>query len=217
MTPLTSALVVSSKVTALAALIIFLAGLPLGYFFARSRSKFKFVAEILVLLPLLLPPTVLAWALLNFLGPNGFLGFFGMNLLFTLPGAGLAAGIAGLPLMVLATRAAVSGVDPTLENAARTLGSSEWEVFSQITLPLAKKGVSAGMLLGIGRAIGEFGATLMVAGSIPGKTRTLSLLLYEAVQLGQDQVALSAVLILTALSALIIGVIRLLENGSGPK
>jgi len=139
---------------------------------------------------------------------------FGLHLLFTVPGAAVAATVVGVPLMVMATRAAVASISSRLEDVARTLGATEWKVLLDITLPLAKRGIFAGMLLGVARAIGEFGATLMVAGSIPGKTMTLTIALYEAIQLGNRAKAAAIVILLTAATIMVVILLRFLEKGT---
>jgi molybdate transport system permease protein len=140
------------------------------------------------------------------------------DLLFTWQGAALASTVVGLPLMVQAGKAAIASVDPAVENAARTLGSTELEVFGRITLPLARRGIIAGVLLGAARAFGEFGATLMVAGSIPGRTQTVPLAIYDAVQAGRYTDARALVLLTTVLVFASILVVQHLERqGSGAR
>src|SRR6185436_1742495 len=129
-----------------------------------------------------------------------FVEWFHLQIVFTWPAAAIASAIVGLPLMVQASRAAVAGVDPVLENAARTLGSSEWEILWRVTLPLARRGVVAGLILGSARALGEFGATLMVAGNIPGQTQTLPLAIYDAVQGRRYDQARMMVIVMTTLA-----------------
>ena len=136
------------------------------------------------------------------LGRRGWLGrwlqeTFGVNLIFTWQGAVLAASVVAFPLLLKSARAAFEGVDPQLERAARSLGLSEWRLFLRVSVPLAWPGILAGSLLVFVRAMGEFGATLMVAGSIPGRTQTLSIAVYEAVQAGQDSVANTLVVIIS--------------------
>jgi molybdate transport system permease protein len=143
---------------------------------------------------MVMPPTVLGYYLLVLIGRHGWLGAwlqerFGINLIFTWQGAVLAAAIVIFPLVFKPARAAFEAVDGQLEQAARVLGVSEAALFFRVTLPLAWRGILAGLLLGFARALGEFGATLMVAGSIPGRTQTLSIAVYEAVQAGQDDTA----------------------------
>jgi molybdate transport system permease protein len=149
-----------------------------------------------------MPPTVLGYYLLVLLGRRGTLGIwlqdnFGINLIFTWQGAVIASTVVAFPLVFKPARAAFEAVDGQLEQAARVLGISEMAIFFRVTLPLAWRGILAGVLLGFVRALGEFGATLMVAGSIPGKTQTLSVAVYEAVQAGQDDVANTLVVIIS--------------------
>jgi molybdate transport system permease protein len=157
---------------------------------------------------MVLPPTVLGYYLLVVLGRHGAVGQwlkeqFGIQLIFTWQGAVIAASIVAFPLVFKAARAAFENVEPTLEQAARVLGLSEMAVFFRVTLPLAWRGIMSGTLLAFARATGEFGATLMVAGSIAGQTQTLSIAVYEAVQAGQDQTAHFLVLV-TSVSCLAI-------------
>ena len=145
-------------------------------------------------------------------GPIGawLLEHFGIRLIFTWQAAVIAATVVAFPLVFKAARAAFEVVEPQLEDAARTLGISEWAVFLRVSLPLAWRGILAGLLLSFARAIGEFGATLMVAGSIPGKTQTLSVAVYEAVQAGQDDLANMLVLVTSAVCiVLLLGAGRL--------
>ncbi|MFZ2358800.1 MAG: ABC transporter permease subunit, partial [Anaerolineae bacterium] len=153
------ALRLSLQVTAVATLLIVLAGLPLALLLARRRFRGQTLLETLISLPLVLPPTVVGYYLLLFLGRNGPVArWLDVQLLFTWGAAALASAIVGLPLLVLAARAAFAGVDRSLENAARTLGSSEIEVLWRVTLPLARRGILAGLVLAAARALGEFGA-----------------------------------------------------------
>ena len=149
-----------------------------------------------------MPPTVLGYYLIVVIGRQGWLGrwlqeTWGISLIFTWQGAALAAAVVSLPLIYKSARAAFEGVDPNLENAARTLGLSEAAVFFRVSLPLAWRGILAGAMLAFARAMGEFGATLMVAGNLPGKTQTLSIAVYEAMQSGNDQAATMLVIIIS--------------------
>jgi molybdate transport system permease protein len=205
----TSALLLSLRITVVATLILAVVGLALAQLLARKRFAGKSVIETVVLLPLVLPPSVVGYYLVVALGQqNPLMRELGINLLFTWQGAVLAAVVVGLPLMVQASRAAIESVNPSLENAARVLGSGEAEVFFRITLPLAKRGVLAGIVLGAARAFGEFGATLMVAGSIPGRTRTVPLAIYDAVQAGDQSSALRLVLLTTLLAFVSLWTVR---------
>ena len=152
----------------------------------------------------MLPPVVTGLALLKLLGRRGPLGSwlwesFGIEVVFTWKAVVIALAVMSAPLLVRAARAALEEVDEALEQQARTLGAGEWRVFFTITLPLARRGVLAGVLLAFARALGEFGATIMVAGNIPGETTTLSVAIYNLVQLGEDGTAWS----LAAISALL--------------
>lgn len=207
------AFLLSLRVTAVATVIILVAGLGLGWLFARGRFRGKLPLEVLVALPLVLPPSVVGYYLLRALGSGSpVVEWLHIELLFTWQAAAIASAIVGLPLMVQSARAAIANVDPALENAARTLGSTELGLFWRVTLPLAKRGILAGLVLGAARALGEFGATLMVAGSIPGKTQTMPLAIYDAVQNGQNDVANQIVLLMTALAFLGLWFVRGLES-----
>lgn len=195
-----TALGLSLKVAAWATAINLIAGIAVGYALARLRFPGRDLLDTLLTLPMVMPPSVLGYYLLVVLGRHGWLGawlqtHFGINLIFTWQGAVIAAAIVAFPLVFKPARAAFEGVDGQLEQAARVLGVSEIGIFIRVTLPLAWRGILAGLLLAFARALGEFGATLMVAGSIPGRTQTLSIAVYEAVQAGQDDVANTLVLI----------------------
>lgn len=166
-------------------------GIALGWLLARKDWVGKTLVETLVALPLVLPPVVTGLVLLRLFGRRGPLGSwldqtFQTDVVFTWKAVVLALSVMSLPLLVRNVRAAIEEVSPELEQMARTLGAPEWRVFLFITLPLAKRGIFAGMLLAFARALGEFGATIMVAGNIPGATTTLSVSIYQHVQLGQD-------------------------------
>ncbi len=211
-------LFLSLQVTAVATLLILIFGLALALVLARRRFPGKTLVETLVNLPLVLPPTVVGYYLLLALGRGGpLVEWFGWRLLFTWGAAALASAIVGLPLMVGAARAAIANVDPALENAARTLGSSEIEVLWRVTLPLARRGILAGLVLAAARALGEFGATLMVAGNIPGRTQTLPLAIYDAVQNRQYGLANEMVLLMTGVAFLSLWAVRKFEKTTGAR
>jgi molybdate transport system permease protein len=194
------ALLLSLKVAGCATAISLVAGVAMGYVLARTRFLGRELLDTLMTLPMVLPPTVLGYYLLVLLGSRSAFGgwlqeTFGIRLIFTWQGAAIAAAVVTFPLVFKAARAAFESVDAQLEQAARVLGINEVAIFCRVTLPLAWRGILAGVLLAFARALGEFGATLMVAGSIPGKTQTLSIAVYEAVQAGQDDVANMLVLI----------------------
>ena len=195
-----SALSLSLQVAGWATALNLVLGIGVGYLLARTRFVGRDLLDTLLTLPMVMPPTVLGYYLLVLLGRNGWIGrwlqdSFGIHLIFTLKGAVIAATIVAFPLVFKPARAAFEAIDRQVEEAGRVLGISEIGIFLRITFPLAWRGILAGVLLAFARALGEFGATLMVAGSIPGKTQTLSIAVYEAVQAGQDDIANTLVLI----------------------
>ncbi|TAA40277.1 molybdate ABC transporter permease subunit [Pseudoxanthomonas winnipegensis] len=195
-----SALWLSLKVAGWATAINLVLGVGFGALLARRRFPGRELLDTVFTLPMVLPPTVLGYYLLVLIGSNGPLGAwlessFGINLVFTWQAAVIAAAVASFPLVFKPARAAFEDVDGQLEQAARTLGVSELALFFRVTLPLAWRGILAGLLLAFARAMGEFGATIMVAGSIPGRTQTLSISIYEAVQAGNDGRANALVLL----------------------
>lgn len=197
------ALALSLKVAGLATAATTVLGVAAGFVLAQGKFPGRNVLDTLLTLPMVLPPTVLGYYLLVLLGrrsPFGewLLDVFGINLIFTWQGAVIAASTVAFPLVFKPARAAFESVDGQLEQAARVLGISNIAVFFRVTLPLAWRSILAGVLLAFARALGEFGATLMVAGSIPGKTQTLSVAVYEAVQAGQDDLANMLVYIISA-------------------
>ncbi len=192
-------LLLSLKVAGWAAFFAAILGIAIAYGLSRWRSRWCDVVDSLLTLPMVLPPTVIGYYLLVLLGRRGWLGpfleQFGIQLVFTWQGAVVAATVVAFPMVLKAARAAFESVDHTLEDAARVLGIGAAGVFFRVTLPLALRGILAGILLAFARALGEFGATLMIAGSIPGRTQTLSISIYEAVQAGNDNLANILVLI----------------------
>jgi molybdate transport system permease protein len=184
-------------------------GIPLAYILARRRFWGRGLVDLLVTLPLVLPPTVTGYYLIVLLGRRGLLGaplydVTGWTVAFTWYAAVIAATVMALPLLVRTARAAIESVDRDLERAAFTLGRSEWQTALTVTLPLARNGILAGLVLACARALGEFGATLMLAGNIPGKTATVPLAIYTAVQTGETNEVLVLVGLLTALSCAVL-------------
>jgi len=197
------------KVALLATLLAGAAGIGLGWWMARRRFPGHSTLDALLLLPMVLPPTVLGYSLVVLVGRNGLIGrwleqWFGFTLLFTWQGAVLAAAVVSLPLIYKAARAAFEETDSRFAQAARTLGAGEWEVFWRISLPLALRGIGAGLALSFARAMGEFGATLMIAGNLPGRTQTLSVAVYAAVQAGDDELALTLTLVISVVCVVLL-------------
>lgn len=197
-------LLLSLKVAAVSTSLVFVAGLLLARLMTQRDFFGKNLLESFFLLPLVLPPTVVGFGLLFLFGKNGFLGrllsdWFGIQVVFTLTGAVIASVVVSFPLMYQSAVAAFTSIDRKLEDAARTLGASEWRLFWTVAFPLAWPGLLAGFVLSFARGLGEFGATLMLAGYIPGKTDTIPVAIYFAVEAGQMEKALFWVIIIVSL------------------
>jgi molybdate transport system permease protein len=199
-------------VSALSTLLILPAGLAAAWLLARHDWPGKSLVETLVMLPLVMPPVATGLILLKVLGRRGLLGGFmhdriHLDMAFTWRAVLAAQAVMSFPLLVMFVRAAFAEVNPRFEQIARTLGAGEWRVFFSITVPLAWRGIIGGTILAFARALGEFGATIMVAGNIPGQTATLSLSIYESVQLGQDATAfrLLSIAVVLAFAAVWVG------------
>ncbi|NMM64841.1 molybdate ABC transporter permease subunit [Clostridium sp. P21] len=189
-----SPIIISLKVSLISTIFTCIIGIALARLFTKYDFKGKNVLEVLIILPMVLPPSVTGYGLLVILGKYGFIGklifnVFNTSLIFTLTAACIASFIVSLPLMYQSCKAAFVNMDKVYENAARTLGASELKVFFKITLPMAFPGIISGLVLSFARALGEFGATLMVAGNIPGKTQTIPLAIYFAVESGDSRTA----------------------------
>ena len=198
-------LLLSLKVAAVATLLALVFGTALGWLFARVQFPGSSVLEAALMLPLVLPPTVIGYGILVALGRRSAVGgwlreHLDYTIIFSWHGAVVASALVALPLVLKSASAAFAGVDRTMEAAARTLRQSPWSVFVRVTLPLAWPGILAGTLLAYARAMGEFGASLMVAGSIPHQTQTLSMAIYDAVQAGRNDAALVLVIVTSVIS-----------------
>ena len=202
-----SPLFVSLKVSVTATIITFAMGIAAAWLIGRLKRG-RNIADVLLSLPMVLPPTVVGFFLLLAFGKDGFAGKFlaniGMNVLFTWQGAVVAAVAVSLPIMYRTVRGAFDQIDKNIIAAARTLGMSESRIFFRIMIPMARPGIAAGSLLSFARALGEFGATMMVAGNIPGKTQTMSIAIYTAMQGGNREAAYVWVFIVLAISFVII-------------
>jgi molybdate transport system permease protein len=211
-------LMLTLKVALFATVFAFLAGVSFAYIMVHTKIWGRDLIDAIVTLPLVLPPTVLGYYLLVIFGRNGWLGqwlqeLFGVSLIFTWQGAVVASAIVSLPLIFKSAKASFESIDATLENAARTLGHSEVSIFLKVSFPLAWRGIMAGVMLAFARAMGEFGATLMIAGNLPGKTQTLSVAVYQAVQAGDDALANTLVVITSCVSLFILYTSGKLLNG----
>ncbi len=204
----------SLRVSAAATLLVIAAGAPLSFWTARTRMRARGLITGLLISPIVLPPTVLGIALLSILGRRGPLGIvlerlFGATVVFHWTGAAIAAACAAFPMFFLPAKGAFEGIDPALEDAARLLGRGERSVFFDVTLPLARRGLAAGAALAFLRALGDFGTTLMVAGDIPGRTRTAPLAIYAA---WERRDLATATWLACATSALAIAVLLVVER-----
>ncbi len=212
-----AALQLSLLVSIVATLIVAVAGLTAAFLLAKRRFWGKELLDAVLTMPLVLPPTVTGFYLIVLLGRNGLIGkpiydLTGWQITFTVYAAIAAAIVTAFPLMVKTARAAIETVDKEYELAARTLGRGELQTFLRVTLPLARRGVVAGIVLSFARALGEFGATMMLAGNIEGKTQTMPLAIYEAVIAGEEQQAQVLALVLTGISVAAIYLTNKLTN-----
>lgn len=204
-----SPILLSLKIATIATVFSLVLGVFFAYILNRKRIPGKSFWETLLILPMVLPPSVTGYLLLFALGKRGFLGSFLLDnfqiqIIFTWVAAVIASCIVSLPLMYQNAKSAFISMDPVYENAARTLGSSEWKIFRTVVVPLAWPGIISGIALSFARAVGEFGATLMVAGNIPGKTQTVPTAIYFAVESGKTEMANRLVLIMTVFSFVLI-------------
>jgi molybdate transport system permease protein len=193
------------------------AGLWIAYILANREFRGKSAVDAVVTLPLVLPPTVLGYYLLVLLGRSSPLGklweaAFGSPLVFTWKAAVVAAILYSLPLLAKSSRAALESVDRSCERAARTLGASEWKLFWRVTLPMAQRSILAATALAFARSLGEFGATLMIAGNYPGRTQTMAVAIYDALQSGNSTLALTLVLVISGIALAILTLATRLEN-----
>ena len=208
-----SPLWITFKISLVATAIVFVAGLLLAWG-VTNLKKGKAVIDAVLSLPLVLPPTVMGFLILISVGTNSFIGkfldTFGMKLVFTWQGASVAAAVVSFPVMYRGIRGALEQVNPTVVQAGRTLGLSEFKIMRKVMLPMAAPGILASVVLSFARCLGEFGATLMVAGNIPGKTRTMSVAVYTAMQGGDRELAYKWVAIIIAYSLIILVVMNCL-------
>lgn len=199
----------SLKIASIATAVVLVAGVLLSRLFTKYDFKGKDVIETIFLLPMILPPSVIGYGLLVLIGKRGILGKFLLEnfdyqIIFTWVAATIAAAIVAFPLMYQQSKSAFLEIDSTVEEAARSLGANSFQVFTKITFPLALKGILSGVVLTFARALGEFGATIMVAGNIPGKTQNIPLAIYLAVETGNKAMANKLVLIEVIFSFIVV-------------
>jgi molybdate transport system permease protein len=207
----------SLQVTACATLIVAVTGIGLGYLLARRDFPGRSLIDAIASAPIVMPPTVLGYYLLVTVGRNSPIGraweaVFGSPLVFSWQGAVLAASVASFPFCLRSARAAIESIDRRYEAAGRVMGLPGWRVAAQITLPLARRGLLAGVALAFARALGDFGTTVMVAGNIPGRTQTMPIAVYDAVQAFEYDRAGTLALVLLAVAVTVLVVVRRLER-----
>ncbi len=210
----------SYKVALLATLIALVIGVGLATLLARPRLPGRELLDALLTIPLVLPPTVIGFYLLTALGKKSFFGsgfeeMFDVRLLFSFRGCVIASSVAALPMVVKSARVAIEDVDPTLVQAARTLGAGPVRIFATVTLPLAARGITAGVILGFARALGEFGVTLMIGGDIPGETQTATLYIYDQIMANRDATAYGMIAVLTATAIAVLWAVNHLNRRRG--
>ncbi|MCI4626666.1 MAG: molybdate ABC transporter permease subunit [Candidatus Magnetoovum sp. WYHC-5] len=210
-------MLLSLKVSAVATIFVLIFGIPVAYVLAMKRFKARELIDVFLMLPLVLPPTVTGYYLVILLGRHGIIGRYiyewtGFSIMFTWHAATVASFVVSVPLMIRTARAAIESVDKSLIMASYTLGYGEVMTALKVTIPLARRGIIAGAVLSFARAIGEFGATLMLAGNVPGKTDTMPLAIYSFAAAGQWSEANNMVIILTVMSLAIIYVANRLSR-----
>lgn len=197
--------ILSVKVAAIATIFAFILGVFFAYILTKKKVPGKSVWETILILPMVLPPSIVGYLLLKVFGKRGPIGaflldHFGVQIVFTWVACVIAACVVALPLMYQNAKAAFQSVDETYELAAHTLGSGEWKTFWTVLFPLARPGIISGIILTFARAIGEFGATLMLAGNIEGQTQTIPTAIYYAVATGKEEEANRLVMVMTLFS-----------------
>ena len=203
------AILLSLKITGISTLITGITGILTAYIFTKYNFKFKNILETIILMPMALPPTVVGYLIILIIGKRGFLGqflykYFGVNILFTWQAACIAAIIVSFPLIFENAKTAFNYVDRDIKDAARVDGANEFQLFFFVILPVAMNGIIAGLILAFVRALGEFGATLIVEGNIPGETQTMSLLIYFSIGSGDYKTANILVLLIIIISMILV-------------
>lgn len=216
------AILLSLKVTLIAVFVTFFIGTALAYIFHKKNFKFKDIIETLIVLPMSLPPTVIGYILLVLIGRRGLIGkyfyeWFGWNIVFSWKAACLVAVVVTIPLMYQNAKLGFDNVQKEIKEAAKVDGAQSFQIFRYIIFPMASKGILAGILLSCIRAMGEFGATLIVAGNIPGQTQTIPLLIYFSIESGEIKKANILIIIIVIFSFILVMVINRLIEKEGKK
>lgn len=210
-------LVLSFRVAVTATLLGVVIGLPIAYFLSRNQGRLADFIDTLTNLPVVLPPTVLGYYILVLLGRQSYIGkfleeHFNIMIVFTPTGAVIAAMVASIPYLIKSSRAALTDINEDYLNAARLLGRTEFNIFITIMIPIAWRGIISGITLSFARALGDFGTTLMVAGSIPGKTMTMPIAIYDALLAGNKDMANLMVLIMTVVAIIVLYIVNRMER-----
>ena len=216
------AILLSLKVTVIAVFVTFFIGTALAYIFHKKNFKFKDIIETLIVLPMSLPPTVIGYILLVLIGRRGLIGkyfyeWFGWNIVFSWKAACLVAVVVTIPLMYQNAKLGFDNVQKEIKEAAKVDGAESFQIFRYIIFPMASKGILAGILLSCIRAMGEFGATLIVAGNIPGQTQTIPLLIYFSIESGEIKKANILIIIIVIFSFILVIIINRLIEKEGKK
>lgn len=201
--------ITSIKVSVISVLITFLIAIIFIYFNSYKKNKQKNIMDILILLPMFIPPSAIGYIILITLGKNSFIGFilekyFNIRIIFTIQACIISSVIVTLPLMYQSIKTAIFTIDKDIINAGKLDGASDFEIFTKIVLPLCKKGIYSGILLSFARSLGEFGATILVAGNIPGKTQTLPMAMYNAIEANQRENTIIILFVILSISIFLI-------------
>lgn len=201
--------IISIKVSLIAVLITFFIAISFVYFNNYKKNRKKNIIDILILLPMFIPPSAIGYIILISLGKNSFIGiilekYFNIRIIFTIQACIIASVIVTLPLMYQSIKAAIYSIDEDIISAGKLDGASDFDIFIKIILPLCKKGIYSGILLSFARSLGEFGATILVAGNIPGKTQTLPMAMYNAIESNQSKTTIVILLVILSISIFLI-------------
>ena len=204
-----SSTIISIKVSLISVLITFFISITFIYFNSYKKNKKKSIMDILILLPMFIPPSAIGYIILITLGKNSFIGvilekYFNIRIIFTIQACIIASVIVTLPLMYQSIKTSIFAIDQDIINASKLDGASDFKIFTKIILPLCKNGIYSGILLSFARSLGEFGATILVAGNIPGKTQTLPMAMYNAIEANQTKTTIIILFVILSISILLI-------------
>ena len=209
--------IISIKVSLIAVLITFLIAISFVYFNNYKKNRKKNIIDILILLPMFIPPSAIGYIILISLGKNSFIGiilekYFNIRIIFTIQACIIASVIVTLPLMYQSIKTAIYSIDEDIISAGKLDGASDFDIFIKIILPLCKNGIYSGTLLSFARSIGEFGATILVAGNIPGKTQTLPMAMYNSIEANQSETTIIILFVILSISIFLIIIYRILNK-----